>query len=294
MDRDPANRIAGIIREFVENAPENALEPGVGEPAWDEPLVGFSQGHDPTYDRFKKDIGEFHWTPIEAFSLNFPQVRVDPKEISVISWVLPQTTATKLEQRKQTAFPSRRWARARLFGEDFNNALRRHVTETLRAEGIAAMAPVLSPAWKRQESSRYGYASNWSERHAAYVSGLGTFGLSDGLITSVGKAVRVGSVVARLAVPPTRRPYEDHHAYCLFHAKGTCAKCAERCPAQAISKTGHDKTACRAYIRQVTAPYVEENFAFKTNACGLCQTGVPCESGIPLELEQALHAERTS
>ncbi|MBI4774021.1 MAG: epoxyqueuosine reductase [Deltaproteobacteria bacterium] len=283
VDEDPGSRVVTIIREFVENSPENALERGVEEPAWDAPLVGFSEGLDPIYDRLKENIGEFLWTPIEAFSLAFPQLRVDSKELSIISWVLPQTMATKVEQRRQKAFPSQRWARARLFGEEFNNALRRHVTESLQAMGIAAVAPVLSPFWKRRESPRYGYASNWSERHAAFVSGLGTFGLSDGLITSVGKAVRVGSVVARLAVRPTPRPYENHHAYCLFHAKGICAKCADRCPAKAISRTGHDKTACWTYIRQITSPYVEVNFGFKANACGLCQTDVPCESGIPVK-----------
>ena len=43
-------------------------------------------------------------------------------------------------------------------------------------------------------SEKYGMASCWSERHAAFVSGLGTFGLCDGLITPVGKAMRCGSV----------------------------------------------------------------------------------------------------
>ena len=68
-------------------------------------------------------------------------------------------------------------------------------------------------------------ASQWSERHAAYASGLGTFGLCDGLITPKGKAVRFASVVTRIKVPPTQRPYKDHHAYCLHYAKGICGMC---------------------------------------------------------------------
>jgi len=283
LEGDPAGRIVTLVKEFVQNSSENVLEPGVEERAWDAPLVGFSQGRDPIYEWLKQDIGEFLWTPMEALSLAFPQLQAEPDEITVISWVLPQTSATKRDQRKQTVYPSQRWAQTRLFGEEFNSALRRHVTETLRQMGIAAVAPFLSPFWKRYESRRYGYASNWSERHAAYVSGLGTFGLSDGLITTLGKAVRVGSVVANFSTRPTPRPYDSHHAYCLFHAKGVCAKCAERCPAGAISKTGHDKAACKTYIREVTGPYTEANFALKANACGLCQTGVPCESGIPVK-----------
>ena len=38
------------------------------------------------------------------------------------------------------------------------------------------------------------YASNWSERHVAYVCGLGTFGCQ-GLITSKGLAGRFGSII---------------------------------------------------------------------------------------------------
>ena len=36
------------------------------------------------------------------------------------------------------------------------------------------------------------------ETHAAHAAGLGTFGLCDGLITPIGKAIRVGSVVAKM------------------------------------------------------------------------------------------------
>ena len=38
-------------------------------------------------------------------------------------------------------------------------------------------------------SEKYAYASTWSERHAAYAAGLGTFGLSDGLITAAGQGM---------------------------------------------------------------------------------------------------------
>ena len=61
---------------------------------------------------------------------------------------------------------------------------------------------MLFSQWARVTSDRFGFASTWSERHAAYASGLGTFGLSDGLITPRGQAMRCGSVVARIAVPP--------------------------------------------------------------------------------------------
>ena len=98
---------------------------------------------------------------------------------------------------------------------------------------------MLSPLWERKESERFVFASNWSERHAAHAAGLGTFGLCDGLITPVGKAMRCGSVVARIKIPATPRPYKHHREYCLFFTKGTCGKCIKRCPAEAVTKEGH-------------------------------------------------------
>jgi epoxyqueuosine reductase len=123
--------------------------------------------------------------------------------------------------------------------------------------------------------------SNWSERHIAYAAGLGTFGLCDGLITPVGKAMRCGSVVARLALAATPRVYRDHHAYCDFFAEKRCAACVERCPVGAISEQGHDKARCLDYLDQVRRELIEPQFGFSTDACGLCQTSVPCESHIP-------------
>jgi epoxyqueuosine reductase QueG len=147
---------------------------------------------------------------------------------------------------------------------------------------VPALAPTASPLWERKLSERYGFASSWSERHAAYAAGLGTFGLSDGLITPRGKAVRCGSLIVKAAVPPTPRPYTDHHAHCLFFSSGKCGVCAKRCPAGAISDTGHDKEKCKTYIRGTTSAFVRDSqLGFPVNSCGLCQTGVPCESRIP-------------
>jgi epoxyqueuosine reductase QueG len=202
----------------------------------------------------------------------------------VISWILPHTEATKSEHRKQTRFPTEHWARARIIGEEVNDKLRRYVVSALLEAGYKAVASALSPLWEGRESAKYLYASTWSERHAAYTAGLGTFGLCDGLITPKGKAMRCGSVIAKIDIPPSSRPYKDHHAYCLHYAKGTCGKCIERCPAGAISKAGHNKVKCREYVN-MTREYVKTHYNFDGYGCGLCQTGVPCESGIPKDID---------
>lgn len=272
--------IIPAINEFL-SSPRNSLQTVSGERAWDEALVGFSSGSDPLYEQLKSDIGEFYWTPLEIFSLSFPEIPANPADLTVISWVLPQTAATREDQRHQKKYPAERWSRSRNFGEEANLDLARYLRDILVRKGHPAVAPVLSPLWAWRTSEKYGFSSNWSERHAAYVSGLGTFGLCDGLITEKGKAMRCGSLVAKIVISPTERKYRDYRDYCLFYANGKCRKCISRCPAGAISETGHDKDACKKYLFEVCAEYAKDNYGFASYGCGFCQTGVPCEAGIP-------------
>jgi epoxyqueuosine reductase len=271
--------ITSLIRDFCDS-PANSLQDGTGERAWDTPLVGYANGADTIFEQYKTAVGGFHWTPLEIFTQTFPDLTVAPEELTVIVYILPQTEATKRDQRGQTVYPAERWARTRFYGEHFNRALRDHVAAVLNEVGYPAVAPSSSPHFKIHDSEKYTFAASWSERHAAYAVGLGTFGLSDGLITPVGKAHRLGSIVARISIPATARPYADHHAYCPWYTHGVCGQCIRRCPAGALSAEGHDKIKCRDYL-DYTRPYILEHYGFEGYACGLCQVGVPCESGIP-------------
>lgn len=272
------------IKDFCNESKQNALRDVSNEKAWEEPIIGFSKGDDPLYDTLKEDIGAFYWTPLEIYRKTFPKEKaVAPEELTIISWILPHTDQIKLEQRRRRKYPSESWVRARIFGEQFNDKLRHFVTDILSKRAYHALAPVLSPLWATRVSERYGFACNWSERHAAFVSGLGTFGLCDGLITPIGKAIRCGSVIANISIGPTLRPYHDHHEYCLFYTKGICRKCMERCPAGAITEKGHDKEKCNNYMRSVVTPHNKAQYVLGRGGCGLCQSRVPCESKIPSE-----------
>ena len=175
--------------------------------------------------------------------------------------------------------------------------LRKPVVATLQASGYEAVPPQLSPVIERKVSERYGLASTWSERHAAYASGIGTFGLLDGLITPKGKAMRCGSVIANIQIPLTVRPYQNHHD-CLYFTEGKCKKCIPGCPAGAITEAGHDKVKCRNYMTPVIEEYAKAHFYLEgyglnfQYGCSLCQTGVPCESRIPTAA--GIDAGRTS
>ncbi len=140
---------------------------------------------------------------------------------------------------------------------------------------------MLAP-WFKQMQGPYGKASTWSERHACFAAGLGTFGLSDGLITARGIAHRCGSVVVNVEWPASPRPYSDHRDYCPYPRDGLCGKCIDRCPAGAIGPQGHDKDRCYEYMHLTLLDWLKRpGYSGEYLSCGLCQTGVPCESGIP-------------
>ena len=276
------NWINQLIQDFIANSPLNTLKNENNDPAWEQALVGFSSGADQIWQQYKEYVGAFHWTPWEVFNQHRSQKIVTTEELTVISWILPQRKQVRNTNRRAKKYPSEEWARIRVYGEAFNVALRQHVAQSLENEGYAAIAPMLVPNWTIVKSERFSYASSWSERHAAHAAGLGTFGLCDGLITEKGKAMRAGSVVAKIAIKPSPRPYSNHRAYCLYFADGTCGKCIDRCPARAITEAGHDKEKCREHLAR-SREYVKKTYRFEGYGCGLCQVGVPCEDGIPVK-----------
>lgn len=270
------------VRSFIAESDHNTMQNEAGEPAWEDALVGFASGADEIWQQYKEYIGAFHWTPWEVYNQHHTEKPAKPEQLTVISWVLPQREAVRKSNRRARKFPSEDWARIRVYGEAFNVALRHHVVERLKEIKHTAVAPMLVDNWTIVKSKRFSYASSWSERHVAHAAGLGTFGLCDGLITAKGKAMRVGSVVAKISIESTPRPYADHQAYCLFFVDGTCGKCIDRCPARAITEAGHDKEKCRQHLL-LSRKYVKKTYKFDGYGCGLCQVGVPCEAGIPVK-----------
>jgi epoxyqueuosine reductase len=269
------------VESFVSCSSENTLGFDQQEKVFNKPLVGFANGIDTLWQEYRNHIGAFYLTPVDIFLANFPEATVSPEELTVVSWVLPSTGVTRQEQGVQTRYPSERWARMRHYGELFNNALRRHLVEELARVGIQSAAPLLSPSWSRSNEGDYAPCSNWSERHVAYAAGLGTFGLCDGLITPVGKAHRTGSMIARVKITPSERPYRNHNEYCLHFTHGTCGKCISRCPVKALSIRGHDKKRCMEYTERQMNKYLINTYGIDNYACGLCQCGVPCTDHVP-------------
>lgn len=289
FNNNPGKFLEKAIKDYVAGSPSNRFPAFPDEPIWDEPLIGFANGDDPIFKEYKTIIGDFHVSPREVLEMYMDANGCGDKtkipHISVISFVLPATEKTRLSNRQETAVCSVRWNNTRFIGQEFVSRLSRYLVSTIEGMGYFAVAPDLSRWWDIVNLPN-GMASKWSQRHIAYAAGLGTFSLNDGFISSKGIAIRIGSVVCNLDLPATPRTYANHYANCLFLSQGACKKCAERCPAHAISEKGHDKKKCSAYLNEMnqiakqlgrTEGYVGKAYL----GCGFCQTGVPCEAGIP-------------
>lgn len=293
---NPTLFLEKAIKAYVATSPGNRLPAFNNDPIFAEPLVGFADGDDPIFQEYYKReeiIGSFHYTPREILEKYLQQKAggkcKKPAHISVIAYILPITHETRLTLRQETQVVSVRWNHTRWQGQDLINEVSLYLVSLLEQLGYQAIAPEQSSFYERLEQPT-GIISNWSQRHIAYAAGLGTFSLSDGFITPKGIAIRCGSVVCDAVLTPTPRLFKNHLANCLFYRGDPCQRCLERCPAGAISQKGHDKKKCQNFLMVEQRKLLkelgraEEGYIGKYLACGICQTKVPCEAGIPPDI----------
>lgn len=227
---------------------------------YEAPLVGFASAADSLFAEFKRPevIGPHFMSPEEWL----------PGAKTVISFFFPFTERVRKSTRALSDGPSPEWLHGRIEGQacltSFISALKKVFDEA----GIESCVPVTDSRFNQQ-----GFASCWSERHIAYACGLGTFGLSKGLITEKGIAGRFISIIISESIEPDVRPYSGIYDYCSM-----CGACVRRCPVGAISlKTGKNHPLCAQFQQKMGAIHAPRY------GCGLCQTAVPCEHARPVK-----------
>ena len=259
---------SNYISEQAALCPEYA-----GVKMFEEPLLGFGSAGDDLFEKYLEVgvIGPWFMKP---------EKWLDGAK-TVVSLFFPFTEEIKASNRCCTEFPSSLWLHGRIEGQAFVNDFSVQLRDAFIKNGIKACAPSVDERFRSvsagnnfkeyPEVNEKTFGSNWSERHAAFVCSLGTFGLSKGLITEKGMAGRFASVIIDLELEADVRPYKDVYEYCT-----KCGACIKRCPVSAISlEGGKDHTICSPWLKKSA-----ELFAPRYG-CGLCQTKVPCESCIP-------------
>jgi len=259
---------------FIEKSANNRItkqfalsEDLIGVKIFEAPIFAFGAADDPYFPLLKEPsaIGEHFLLPCEWL----------PQAKTVISFFLPFTEAIRKGNRKEMMWPSKEWLHGRIEGQTFLNELCQYLESKLIAAGYNSLVPSLDERfWSKaglNDNSNVLFTSNWSERHVAYVCGLGTFGLSKGLITKKGIAGRFGSIITELYLLPDQRDYKDIYEYCSM-----CGACEKNCPVKAISMNkGKNHLLCSDFLDK-TAKKCKPRYG-----CGKCQVGVPCESRIP-------------
>ena len=270
------SQFQGAIKEFIEKSPDNfvkkeiALRPELaGMRFFDEPLFGYAAADDPYFLEAKKPgiIGAHFMTPAEWL----------PGAKAVISLFLPFSDQVRSANRRNFSWPADEWLHARIEGQAFQNLMCRFAEELLKKDGFTALAPITDSRLKSgnpltsDKTDQNFYSCNWSERHAAYAAGLGTFGLSKGLITCKGIAGRFTSIITSAPFEADKRPYTGVYDYC-----NNCGTCARNCPVGAISvEKGKNHYLCSEFLDTTKEKHNPRY------GCGKCQVKVPCEDRAP-------------
>ena len=281
-----AESIRNIAEEFLFEGDRNAVSAAdalskeyAGMPIFRPPvLVGISSACDPLYLRLKdmSVIGGLNRHPAEW---------VWDAE-SVISVFLPFSDVVCKDNSTDINTFSYGWMHARNEGQNLLNAVGIRVKEEIESCGGVAVIPSLDGGFRYimpDKSRGETHADSvWSDRHAAYISGLGTFGLSTCLITKEGTAGRFISIVTDLKIEPTPRDYVGIYEYCI-----KCGRCIKNCPVNAIYETAisKDRNIADDDLKNISlkdiqkcSDYVDlsEEMYYPRYGCGKCQVNVPC------------------
>lgn len=258
--------IVHFLHEFSDTSTHNrvsaeiVLSPEcVGIRMYEWPLVGVSSARDALYKEYKRPeiVGENYMLPSEW---------MDGAK-SVISIFNPFTQHIK-DSNAGGDMPSCEWLHGRIQGQEYIVAAAQALAEFLRSKGAQAMVPVADERFEVYPEPKI--YSNWSERHAAYISGLGTFSLNRAIITQKGIAGRFCSVISDVELEADEREYAGLYDNCSL-----CGACRRACPAEAINKNGKVHVPCYNFLKKVSEQYPSYY------GCGKCQCGMPCESSIP-------------
>jgi epoxyqueuosine reductase QueG len=273
---DAAIRFTRSSEENIISDPVALSESVKGLVIFDDPIFSFARADDDLFSTLKKPsvIGEHFLLPHEWLE----------GAKTVISFFLPFSEAVRTSNSRESTWPSDGWLHGRIEGQAFLKSMCLKLQDDLAEAGFRSIIPLTDsrfrsrsgPGKTRDEAGKGGqgipyYTSNWSERHIAWVCGLGSFGLSRGLVTSKGVAGRFGSLVTDLQVEPDGERHESFLSFC-----SSCGSCIKNCPVNAISfEHGKDQDICSKFQDEI-----KEKFKPRYG-CGKCQVGVPCEKNMP-------------
>jgi epoxyqueuosine reductase QueG len=234
------------------------------------PLTGFAAADDPLFEQYRDPevIGPEFRTPAGFL----------PEAKSVVGFFFPFTEEVRRRVRMETGLASPTWKAAYGTNSIIVDTFLDDLVYRLEEEGVRAVQPNRAADFERKtvltaDGEDVHFSVSWSNRHAMYAAGLGTFGTHRHIITEKGCCGTTASFITDADLAPTKREYTGIYEWCIH-----CGECSDRCPVGAIPKDGlRNLRKCSAH-----GGALREQFG---GFCGKCLTAVPCEDRAPARPE---------
>ncbi len=227
-----------------------------------DPKVGYSSALNPLFKELKKVAHPNHLTPKEILG----------NAETVINFTIPLSLRAVNENIRGN-IGSYQWAYEYAYTNVLINFLAREISQLLARKGFKGVP--IAATWNWDEKTLF---ADWSHRHSAYISGLGKFGVNNLLITEMGTAVRLGTVITDAEITPSFFPTEE---YCLSKRGIKCDICLKRCPVHAFENWGGEgKWKCYENCLKTDEKH-RERIGYVVDCCGKCISDTPCATSIP-------------
>ena len=188
-----------------------------------------------------------------------------PGARSVVCFYLPFAPEIAHANRKEKEQVAREWAVAYLETNALIEKITARLIEVLAQYSIRAAA---EPATGNFDEKVL--RSHWSHKSIAVLSGIGSFGLHQMVITDAGCTGRFGSLVIDAELPIEKPERKER---CEYYASGTCMDCVLACPANALSEDEPlARQACRAQCHKNANDFLD----LGVKVCGKCAVVGPC------------------
>lgn len=253
------NKVESIIKQFVEHYHEIKDV----KTKWKEPLIAYADAEDKMFYELKKIVSPSHALPKDFLK----------EAKTVITYFIP-FDYTVIKSNIEGKECSKLWAIAYIETNQLISDLNTFINKDLKKMGFNS---TIIPATHNFDKKKL--ISDWSHRHAAFIAGLGSFGLNNMLITDKGCCGRVGSLVTDLKIEPSQKKNKE---YCLFKHNNTCKKCVDRCTNDALKVNCYDRHKCYEMCLRNDEIYSDIGLS---DVCGKCLVGVPCSITNPVKVK---------
>jgi epoxyqueuosine reductase len=245
------------LAQLITQTIEKEISKAGGTMNYRQPLFSFTSANNPLFAYIKTAVEPLHLLPSDLLL----------GAQSVVSYFLPFAPWIVEANNRDKVKTAHEWAQAYIDTNSLIGKISASLIAQLGEHGVQAAA---EPATHNFDPVTL--VSRWSHKSVAVVTGLGSFGLHQMVITDSGCAGRFGSLVIDAQLQESVNPPKER---CLYFQDKSCAECITRCPMKALSKEEPLKKQLCWKRCLSNARVFEKSLGGIADVCGKCATG-PC------------------